>query len=271
MQEYPYIQESQQPVQDLEQEAENLEPQYSQTLDDSDIENLDEHFNENVSVDDVFGIQEEPQKTPSKPAIQFNHMSFEQRPHIAPFTPPVTPVVKKQDITKPQTIQTAKEEKVTEPTTQIIEEPQNQSYYNAPQTYHPEPEPYQQYSIEPEQEPEEEYAEEIEEIEEIEEVKDVNQTQDTTNKNDNNIIQDSFDLTPTKSLYLVNYEGTSALMASVKDEYFVLKRFDEIINSPLIVRKSEKNTKKTTYIVRVGYYRAVVEVTMKNIELVLEL
>ena len=88
---------------------------------------------------------------------------------------------------------------------------------------------------------------------------------------EDDIIKGSYVFTPTKSIYLVDYDGVSVLMASIKDRFVTLKRFDYIVNDPLVVRPTEKTKKKATYIVRIGIYRCVVEVTMKSVELVLEL
>ncbi len=119
---------------------------------------------------------------------------------------------------------------------------------------------------------EQDILEESEEENNIEEESEENEIPaKNTTKNESDVVKSSYDFTSTKSVYLVDYEGTSVLMASIKDEFFILKKFDEIIDSKLVVRQTEKSSKKSTYIVRAGSYRCVIEVTMKNIELVLEL
>ena len=60
-------------------------------------------------------------------------------------------------------------------------------------------------------------------------------------------------------------------MASIKDKFVILKKFDYFVDKPLLVRQTEKTKKKASYIVRVGIFRCVIEVTMKNVEMVLEL
>jgi len=90
-------------------------------------------------------------------------------------------------------------------------------------------------------------------------------------KTDKDIIKGSFDLTPTKALYLVDYENSTILMAGIKDNYIVLKNFEKIIDKPFFVRQTEKTSKKANYIVKVGDFRGIVSVTLKNVELALEL
>lgn len=108
-------------------------------------------------------------------------------------------------------------------------------------------------------------------VDENEDINEVENVEEQPEEDLENIVRESYQLTPTKTLYLADYDGETVLMASIKDEFVVLKKFDEIIDKPMIVRRTEKNSKKSTYIVRVGSFRGVVEVTMKSVDLVLEL
>ena len=108
-------------------------------------------------------------------------------------------------------------------------------------------------------------------VDENEDINEVENVEEQPEEDLENIVRESYQLTPTKNLYLADYDGETVLMASIKDEFVVLKKFDEIIDKPMIVRRTEKNSKKSTYIVRVGSFRGVVEVTMKSVDLVLEL
>ena len=62
--------------------------------------------------------------------------------------------------------------------------------------------------------------------------------------------------------YLVNFENFSSLIGYIKDEIFVLKTFDEFVNNNIYVKPAEHLAESVfRYIVRVGIYKMVVEVT----------
>jgi hypothetical protein len=247
----------------LEKES-NIEQEFDKTI---DVEDFEVEYNESLSPDDVFGVfEEEIQNNDSQEEVQDNtehgmsesevlaqnleenindlqehilQTNYEEQNSLVKdnndFVPKVENVVEENSITEKEFVDT-----------EIINQMKS---------------PAEVEMVETVQEPIQESIQEN--VDEISEEIPVEQ--------DDEVIKDSFELTPTKSLYLVNYDGTSVLMAAIKDEYYTLKKFDEVIEKPMIVRQAEKNTKKTTYIVRLGSFRGVVEVTMKNVELVMEL
>ena len=75
----------------------------------------------------------------------------------------------------------------------------------------------------------------------------------------------------TTSLYLVNYDNFSSLVGHIGDDYFVVKKFDEIVNSKIILKETEKLKDSTRYLVRVGRSKMVVEVTENSMNRLLDL
>ncbi len=78
-------------------------------------------------------------------------------------------------------------------------------------------------------------------------------------------------LNDTTGLYLVNYENFSSLVGHIGDDYFVVKKFDEIVNENIIVKPTEKLKNATRYLVRVGKNKMVVEVTPMTMNRLLDL
>lgn len=72
-------------------------------------------------------------------------------------------------------------------------------------------------------------------------------------------------------LYLVNYENFSSLVGHIKDDYFVIKKFDDIVNSRIILKETEKLKDATRYLVRVGKNKMVVEVSETSMNRLLDL
>ncbi len=74
-----------------------------------------------------------------------------------------------------------------------------------------------------------------------------------------------------KGFHLVDFEGSTALIGYINEEIFVLKRFDETVKSQLQVRLSERKSDKEDYMVKAGSFKAIIEVSPYNMELVIEL
>lgn len=74
-----------------------------------------------------------------------------------------------------------------------------------------------------------------------------------------------------KGFYLVNVEGKTALIGYINDEIFIINRFNDIKDTNLQTRLNEKQKDKSTYIVRLGDYKALIEVSNDNMSLVVEL
>ena len=72
-------------------------------------------------------------------------------------------------------------------------------------------------------------------------------------------------------LYLVNYENFSSLVGHINDDYFVIKKFDEIVNGNIILKQTEKLKDSTRYLVRIGRNKMVIEVTPTSMNRLLDL
>lgn len=78
-------------------------------------------------------------------------------------------------------------------------------------------------------------------------------------------------LSDNTGLYLVNYENFSSLVGHINDDYFVIKKFDDVVNANIILKQAEKLKNATRYLVRVGKNKMVVEVTEKSMSRLLDL
>lgn len=85
------------------------------------------------------------------------------------------------------------------------------------------------------------------------------------------VAKSEFNIDDEKGFYLVDFEDTTALVGHIDEEIFVLKRFDKKINEPLQARLDEKKGNSTNYMTKVGSFRGLVEVTPKNMNLLIEL
>ena len=87
----------------------------------------------------------------------------------------------------------------------------------------------------------------------------------------NELIKSEFSIDEEKGFYLVDFEDTTALVGHIADEIFVLKKFDEKIEAPIQARLNEKKESSTNYMTKVGNFKALVEVTPTNMNLLIEL
>lgn len=85
------------------------------------------------------------------------------------------------------------------------------------------------------------------------------------------IIKSEFTIDKDKGFYLVDVEDSSALVGHIKDKIFVLKQFDQKIQSPLQARLDEQKDNSSNYMAKVGSFRGLVEVTKKEMNLLIEL
>ena len=74
-----------------------------------------------------------------------------------------------------------------------------------------------------------------------------------------------------KGLCLVEFKKKYSLIGYINDEIFMLNKFDSLKSSEIRSRLSETVDNKDRYIVRLGEYKALVEVSDKKMELLLEL
>lgn len=73
-----------------------------------------------------------------------------------------------------------------------------------------------------------------------------------------------------KGFYLVKYDGQTALIGYIKDEIFIINKFDKIYNPNLQARLNERKKNKSNYIVRIDNYKALVEVSDKDMNVLIE-
>lgn len=104
--------------------------------------------------------------------------------------------------------------------------------------------------------------------------------QDTTNievqsneqeNNDDLTMLTEAKINDSTGLYLVNYENFSSLVGHINDDYFVIKKFDDIVNGNIILKQTEKLKDATRYLVRIGRNKMVIEVTPTSMNRLLDL
>ena len=89
----------------------------------------------------------------------------------------------------------------------------------------------------------------------------------TTDKISGFTVKSGYNIDNEKGFYLVNSDGVSALIGKIKDEIFVLKKFDRLIDSTLQVRLDYGSV----YIVRAGGYKCLVDVAEDKMGTLLEI
>lgn len=89
--------------------------------------------------------------------------------------------------------------------------------------------------------------------------------------NDQEIIKSEFAIDKDKGFYLVDVENSSALVGHIKDKIFVIKQFDQKVHAPLQARLDEQKDGSSNYMAKVGSFRGLVEVTKKEMNLLIEL
>ena len=85
------------------------------------------------------------------------------------------------------------------------------------------------------------------------------------------LVKSEFVIDGAKGFYLVDFENSTALVGHIEDEIFILKRFNEKIEAQIQARLNEQKGNNVSYMTKVGDYRALVEVTPKDMNLLLEL
>ena len=81
------------------------------------------------------------------------------------------------------------------------------------------------------------------------------------------IVKSGFNIDKEKGFYLVNLDGEMALIGRIKEEVFVLKKFDRPIEKPLQVRQDNPNV----YMVKTDGFRSLVEVNNNKMGVLIEL
>lgn len=81
------------------------------------------------------------------------------------------------------------------------------------------------------------------------------------------IVKSGFNIDKEKGFYLVNLDGETALIGRIKEEIFVLKKFDRPIEKPIQVRQDNPNV----YMVKAEGFRSLVEVNEDKMGVLIEL
>lgn len=81
------------------------------------------------------------------------------------------------------------------------------------------------------------------------------------------IVKSGYNIDSEKGFYVVNMDGVSALVGRIKDNIFILKKFDHVVDKPIQVRPDDANV----YIVRVGKFKCLVDVSKDKMGTLIEI
>lgn len=81
------------------------------------------------------------------------------------------------------------------------------------------------------------------------------------------IVKSGYNIDSEKGFYLVNLDGVSAIVGRVKDDIFILKKFDHVVDKQLQVRQDYGSV----YIVKVGGYKCLVDVAKDKMGTLIEI
>lgn len=81
------------------------------------------------------------------------------------------------------------------------------------------------------------------------------------------IVKSGYNIDAEKGFYVVNIDGVSALVGRIRESIFVLKKFDHVVDKPLQVRQDDANV----YIVRVGKFKCLVDVSKEKMGTLIEI
>ena len=81
------------------------------------------------------------------------------------------------------------------------------------------------------------------------------------------IVKSGYNIDSEKGFYLVNLDGVSAIVGRVKDDIFILKKFDHVVDKQLQVRQDYGSV----YIVKVGSYKCLVDVAKNKMGTLIEI
>lgn len=81
------------------------------------------------------------------------------------------------------------------------------------------------------------------------------------------IVKSGYNIDAEKGFYVVNLDGVSALVGRVKDDIFILKKFDYVVDKPLQVRLDYGSV----YIVKVGGFKCLVDVSKNKMGTLIEI
>lgn len=81
------------------------------------------------------------------------------------------------------------------------------------------------------------------------------------------IVKSGYNIDSEKGFYVVNMDGVSALVGRIKDNIFILKKFDHVVDKAIQVRPDDNNV----YIVRVGKFKCLVDVSKDKMGTLIEI
>lgn len=81
------------------------------------------------------------------------------------------------------------------------------------------------------------------------------------------IVKSGYNIDAEKGFYVVNLDGVSALVGRIKDNIFILKKFDYVVDKPLQVRLDYGSV----YIVKVGGFKCLVDVAKEKMGTLIEI
>lgn len=81
------------------------------------------------------------------------------------------------------------------------------------------------------------------------------------------IVKSGYNIDSEKGFYVVNIDGVSALVGRIRDNIFVLKKFDQVVDKPIQVRQDHGSV----YIVRVGGFKCLVDVSKDKMGTLIEI
>ena len=81
------------------------------------------------------------------------------------------------------------------------------------------------------------------------------------------IVKSGYNIDAEKGFYVVNLDGVSALVGRIKDNIFILKKFDYVVDKPLQVRLDYGSV----YIVKVGGFKCLVDVSKEKMGTLIEI
>ena len=81
------------------------------------------------------------------------------------------------------------------------------------------------------------------------------------------IVKSGYNIDSEKGFYVVNMDGVSALVGRIKDNIFILKKFDHVVDKAIQVRPDDNNV----YIVRVGKFKCLVDVSKDKMWTLIEI
>lgn len=85
------------------------------------------------------------------------------------------------------------------------------------------------------------------------------------------VVTSEFEIDDNSGFYVVDYQDFSILVGHIKEEVFILKRFEQKVSEKLQARLNEQKGNTSSYMIKLGRFKAIVDVSSQNMNLVIEL